>query len=72
MREATPQEFSAVSAKAGQVRHVDGGKRSMTVVYSDRGREIAEKTILYTARGKVSRTMLRIDAACLPDNWSES
>lgn len=50
-------------------RHVDGGRRSMTVVVSIRGVTIATKTLLYK-RGKVVAEMYgcpSIDPHLLPD-----
>jgi hypothetical protein len=70
MREATETEFQIVSEKARERRHVDGGKRSMTVEYTTCGRLLASQTIIYT-RGKVSSRRYLVDPAHLPTRTEE-
>ena len=42
--------------------HIDGGKRSMTVEYKDRGEMVASKTIIYT-RGRPEQTHYMVNMA---------
>ena len=68
MQSATLREYNEALSNAPRARknYVDGGKRSMTVQWKDRGTLVAEKTLIYT-RGKVSQEMYSINAAYLND-----
>lgn len=65
MREATQAEFQAALARAGwpAPRYMHS-RRSTTVVYSDRGTEVAERTTL-TTRGKVTSEHYLVNPAFL-------
>lgn len=62
LQSATEKEFLQAirTVPWHKKKHIDGGKRSMTVEYSDRGTLIAEKTLIYT-RGKVSQTLYMVN-----------
>lgn len=54
MRPATPAEYVSATMRAADKRYLNGGRRSLTVIWSDRGTEVASKTTLYT-RGKIAQ-----------------
>jgi hypothetical protein len=67
LRGATQKEYRQALRNAPHARkeHVDGGKRSMDVIWKDRGTTVARKTILYK-RGKVDQELYSVNPDYLP------
>ncbi len=65
MKIATGAEYNLVVNKGGREKRIITSKRSTTVIWSDRGTQVAEKTEVLK-RGKVVSTEYMVNEDYLP------